>query len=109
MPDTSSPDTVPEAVSIRLPTLSWEKVLAVVTALAMYEADGMILKIEGNKLPSDTRLVWLYGGPTNKRFSREGDMGVDAPDCFDLKPDYCVDNIYRLDDDGFDVVVWYLT
>lgn len=79
----------------------------VVTALAMYEADGMILKIEGNKLPSDTRLVWLYGGPTNKRFSREGDMGVDAPDCFDLKPDYCVDNIYRLDDDGFDV--WYGT
>ena len=73
----------------------------------MYEADGMILKIEGNKLPSDTRLVWLYGGPTNKRFSREGDMGVDAPDCFDLKPDYCVDNIYRLDDDGFDV--WYGT
>ena len=72
----------------------------VVTALAMYEADGMILKIEGNKLPSDTRLVWLYGGPNNKRFSREGDMGVDAPDCFDLKPDYCVDNVYRLDDDG---------
>ncbi len=77
----------------------------VITALALYEADGMILRVEGRKLPAGTELVWCYGGANNKRFSREGDMGVDAPDCFDLKPDYCVNNIYRLRADGFDV--WY--
>ena len=79
----------------------------VITALAMYEADGMMLQVEGRKLPSGTQLVWLYGGATNKRFSREGDMGVDAPDCFDLKADYCTNNVYRLRQDGFDI--WYGT
>ncbi len=78
-----------------------------ITALALYEADGMILRFEGSKLPKDVRLVWLYGGPTNKRFSREGDMGVDPIDCFDLKPEYCTNNLYQLSSNGFDV--WYGT
>ncbi|MCD7710790.1 MAG: DUF4450 domain-containing protein, partial [Porphyromonadaceae bacterium] len=82
-----------------------EKGSIVITALALYEADGMILQVEGSKLPAGTRLVWLYGGANNKKFSREGDMGADAPDCFDLKPAYCADNIYRLGAEGFDV--WY--
>lgn len=79
----------------------------VIKALALYEADGMILQIEGEKLPADTRLVWLYGGATNKRFSREGDMGVDPIDCFDLKPEYCANNVYRTGKTGFDI--WYGT
>ena len=77
----------------------------VVTALALYEADGMILRIESRKLPAKTELLWLYGGANNKRFSREGDMGVDPADCFDLKPEYCAGNVYRLGSEGFDI--WY--
>lgn len=35
-----------------------------------------------------------FGGVADKKFSREGDLGVDAPDCFDLKPQYCTGNVY---------------
>lgn len=41
-----------------------------------------------------------FGGVADKKFSREGDLGVDAPDCFDLKPEYCKDNIYRIGGGG---------
>lgn len=36
-----------------------------------------------------------YGGATGKRFSREGDLGVDKPDCFDFREENCQDNIYK--------------
>lgn len=35
-----------------------------------------------------------FGGVAEKKFSREGDLGVDPADCFDLKPAYCAGNIY---------------
>ncbi|MDE6378020.1 MAG: DUF4450 domain-containing protein, partial [Duncaniella sp.] len=33
-----------------------------------------------------------FGGVSGKNFSRNGDLGVDKPDCFELKPQYCVGN-----------------
>ncbi len=41
-----------------------------------------------------------FGGVADKKFSREGDLGVDRPDCFDLKPEYCEGNIYTLGKNG---------
>lgn len=46
-----------------------------------------------------------FGGVADKKFYREGDLGVDAPDCFDLKPEYCKGNIYKVA--GDDVKVEY--
>ncbi|MDE6418176.1 MAG: DUF4450 domain-containing protein, partial [Duncaniella sp.] len=41
-----------------------------------------------------------FGGVADKKFSREGDLGVDKPDCFDLKPEYCNGNIYKVGKKG---------
>ena len=37
-----------------------------------------------------------FGGVADIKFSREGDLGVDDPTCFDLKPEYCLGNIYTV-------------
>lgn len=37
-----------------------------------------------------------FGGVADKKFSREGDLGVDDPSCFNLKPEYCEGNIYKV-------------
>ncbi len=39
-----------------------------------------------------------FGGVAEKKFSREGDLGVDKPDCFDLKKEYCAGNVYSVRD-----------
>lgn len=74
-----------------------------ITALAMSEAEGIILKIETGEIPSNLHLKWMFGGCADKRFSREGDMGVDPPDCFDLKPEYCISNQFNIDNNNFNV------
>lgn len=43
-------------------------------------------------------ISFRYGGASGKRFSREGDLGVDKPDCFDFKDENCKDNIYNIKD-----------
>lgn len=40
-----------------------------------------------------------FGGVADRRFHRDGDLGVDAPDCFDLKPEYCTGNTYSFSGD----------
>ena len=44
-----------------------------------------------------------FGGVADKKFSREGDLGVDDPSCFDLKPEYCVGNKYSVVNDRITV------
>ena len=46
-----------------------------------------------------------FGGVADKKFSREGDLGVDDPSCFDLKPEYCIGNTYNVE--GNKVTVEY--
>jgi hypothetical protein len=74
-----------------------------ITALAMSRAEGLILKIETYNIPAGIKLSWLFGGCADKRFSRDGDMGVDPDDCFDLKPEYCVGNKFSIDKNTFQV------
>lgn len=40
-----------------------------------------------------------FGGVADKKFHREGDLGVDDPTCFDLRPEYCAGNIYKVNKD----------
>jgi hypothetical protein len=75
-----------------------------ITALAMGEAEGIILKIEVINIPSKTYLSWIFGGCADKRFSREGDLGVDPTDSFELKPEYCKGNAYTLSENIFEVL-----
>ena len=76
----------------------------IITALAMSEAEGIILKIDTKDIPSNIKLAWKFGGAADKRFSREGDLGVDPIDCFELKPEYCKGNTYTLTKNSFSLV-----
>lgn len=80
----------------RIYTLSDSKLLGkgsiVIDMLALSDADGMIVGVEGKGLPEGIRLVSVYGGASNERFSREGDLGADPKDCFYIKPKNCSGN-----------------
>jgi hypothetical protein len=75
-----------------------------ITVLAMSQAEGMIIKLETSQIPSDMELGWIFGGAADKRFSREGDLGVDPEDCFDLKPEYCKGNKFSIDKNSFNLI-----
>lgn len=60
--------------------------------LALPDADGMILKVQGEGLFDSASLIWAFGGANGKRFSREGDLGADPESVFYLEPDKCVNN-----------------
>lgn len=73
------------------------------TVLAVSEMDGLIMKIEAFDLPKNVELQWTFGGAANKRFSREGDLGVDPEDSFTLKPEYCKNNEYTINGNSFNL------
>ncbi|MCB0542948.1 MAG: DUF4450 domain-containing protein [Saprospiraceae bacterium] len=68
---------------------------------AMPESEGVLVKAAFEKVPADLELMWGFGGASGKRFNRDGDIGADPESCFYLKPEYCSDNIYTLQDGGF--------
>ena len=72
-----------------------------ITALALADAEGFILRIEANDFPVGRTLVTLYGGASNDRFSRNGDLGVDDPEAFALKADACEGNRFLIQDESF--------
>ena len=41
-------------------------------------------------------MVWLFGGASGKKFSRDGDIGADPESSFYLKAENCIDNRYQL-------------
>lgn len=75
-----------------------------ITALAMSEVEGIILKIETFNIPQKTTFSWKFGGAADIRFSREGDLGADPIDCFYLKPEYCKGNNYTLNKNSFSLI-----
>lgn len=69
--------------------------------LAWADADGVIVKLEGENLPEEFRLISFVGGATDEHFRREGDMGADRFDCFYIKAENCKDNLFRLHKNTF--------
>lgn len=72
-----------------------------ITALALADAEGLILRVEASDLSDGRTLVTLYGGASNRRFSRNGDLGVDDPEAFALKADACEDNQFEIRNESF--------
>ncbi len=59
-------------------------------------ADAALWQIKNNSRRS--QLIDIhFGGVADVKFYREGDLGVDKPDCFDFKEEYCKDNVYTVD------------
>ena len=71
------------------------------SVLALNDAEGMVMKISGQNISKDVELIWIYGGASGKKFSRDGDIGADPESSFYLKPENCVDNHYQLLDGKF--------
>lgn len=71
------------------------------SVLALSDAEGMVIKIKGEAVPANVKLVWIYGGASGKKFSRDGDIGADPESSFYLKPENCADNRYHLLDSKF--------
>ena len=74
-----------------------------IQALAMSDAEGMVLKMSFADVPADLELLTIYGGAANRRFHRSGDLGVDPKNSFELQNDYCEGNVYVLNDNTFEV------
>ena len=48
-----------------------------ITALALADAEGLILQISAGEIPENIQLFCAFGGVTVKKFSRDGDLGAD--------------------------------
>lgn len=75
-----------------------------IEAQVLRSEDAALWRIE-NTGTRPERIDLAFGGVADKKFYREGDLGVDKPDCFDFKPEYCKGNLYRID--GHRVTVEY--
>ena len=72
-----------------------------ITVLALSNAEGMVIKTRSENVGPDVQLVWVYGGASGKKFSRDGDVGADPESSFYLKAENCIDNRYRLSNGKF--------
>jgi hypothetical protein len=73
----------------------------VITAIATYDHEALMIKVESNGIPAGVQLLAAYGGATGTKFSREGDIGADPESSFYMKPEYCRNNIYQLNKNSF--------
>lgn len=53
-----------------------------------------------NRSGHEVAIPVRFGGVADKKFHREGDLGVDDPTCFALKPEYCTGNEYSVSGDS---------
>jgi hypothetical protein len=70
-----------------------------VSALAMHTTEGLIVRAEARRVSADLELLWAYGGVNGQRGRRDGDIGTeDVPisEYFQLKPEFCRDNVFTL-------------
>jgi hypothetical protein len=72
-----------------------------VHAIGMYDREGLIIKLYTSTAVAGLKIVTAYGGATGKRFSRDGDIGADPESSFYLKPEYCRDNLFSLQQNSF--------
>ncbi len=72
-----------------------------ISILALADAEGMIIKTNIIDVDKQTELIWVFGGASGKKFSRDGDIGADPESSFYLQPGYCKDNNYQLSKNKF--------
>lgn len=72
-----------------------------IDAVALSDGDGLVVKYQTKNIPAGTKILWIYGGASNERFSREGDIGADPANSFYIKATNCKDNVYDIDKNTF--------
>ncbi|MDA3879118.1 MAG: DUF4450 domain-containing protein [Prolixibacteraceae bacterium] len=71
--------------------------------LALYSADGMVLKIIADEISESAELFWAFGAASGRRLSRGGDLGADPESTFYLKPEACKENKFYIRDNQFNL------
>lgn len=74
------------------------------TALALGEAEGLVLRAELRDTTATLELVWGYGGANGERGRRGGDIGTESvpvSQFFQLKPEHCHDNSFTVEANTF--------
>ena len=71
--------------------------------LALSKGDGLILKIRFENVKSGAEMLWAFGGASDQKFKRSGDLGVDPESSFYLKPENCKNNIFTVSQQKFDL------
>ncbi|MEI8289140.1 MAG: DUF4450 domain-containing protein [Verrucomicrobiota bacterium] len=74
------------------------------TAIPMASSEGFVIQLETSPDAAQVRLLWAYGGVNEERGRRNGDLNgerVPISRFFELKPEYCRSNQFRLRPDGF--------
>jgi hypothetical protein len=72
--------------------------------IALYNSEGFVVKLSTENIPTGVQMIAAYGGATGKKFSRDGDIGADPESSFYLKPEYCKDNLYRINQNCFQLL-----
>jgi len=75
-----------------------------IAALAYHQTEGLIVRIEATDIEPGLELIWAYGGANGQRGARDGDIGtekVPISEYFQLRPEFCRDNIFELTRDSF--------
>lgn len=67
--------------------------------LARHDAEGLIVQAHASNVPSGLDLVVAYGGVNGQRGQRDGDIGtekVPIGEYFQLRPEFCTDNVITI-------------
>lgn len=72
--------------------------------LALSETEGLILRADLQNTSTSVDLVFAYGGVNGERGRRAGDIGTESipiSQYFQLKPEYCRDNVFEISANSF--------
>ena len=88
---------------VRDPLLGADGVLRLV-AVAYHQTEGLIVRAEAERVAAGSELIWAYGGINGQRGARDGDIGterVPISEWFQLKTEFCRDNVFEFAAGGF--------
>lgn len=88
---------------LRDPLLGAAGVLRI-EALAYHETEGLIVRATGEGVAAGVELICAYGGVNGQRGARDGDIGterVPISEWFQLKPEFCRENVITLGTERF--------
>jgi len=77
-----------------------------IDAVALSDADGLVVRYQANHISENIKMCWIYGGASNQYFNRDGELGF-ATDDFIFKPEDCEGNIYKINNNQFTVHYGY--
>ena len=75
-----------------------------IEAQVMRQGSDMALWRIENTAKQPKRLEVTFGGVSGKKFYRNGDLGVDDPECFSFDPEACVGNRYIHKNGAFSIL-----